>query len=270
MEDTFQEFSSFISRYQNDNYEKIMASTSKDYGKALKALREREIFEMQLQQTGYSNETYFAYLQWELSNAPKVHITPLTKTLFERALAIWWQQSSIWEDYAHFVIKKKFEEDEVAIVLDRAIRNCQWSGDLWSLNMRFQAQIQTTTFEDLANLKGRAIDNSYLIANPNELAKLFYAWITICNLKAQDVDIPIDDITTVIDEVRDCLERVGPGFDWPEGYLFGRLAVDLIFDTDQREIAATIWENMAKINGTKCNFWLDRIQWEWYRLRKRI
>jgi len=81
-----------------------MSSSSKDYGKALKALREREIFELQLAQTNYSYETFSSYLQWELSNGPKVHITPLTTTLFERALVTWWQQPSIWEDYAHFAV----------------------------------------------------------------------------------------------------------------------------------------------------------------------
>jgi len=104
MEDTYQEFSSFISKHHNDDYEKIMSSTSKDYGKALKALREREIFELQLTQTNYSYEAYSAYLQWELSNGPKIHITPLTKTLFERALVTWWQQGSVWEDYASFAV----------------------------------------------------------------------------------------------------------------------------------------------------------------------
>jgi len=104
IEETFQEFSSFVSKHQNDNYEKIMSSASKDYGKALKAVREREVFELQLTQTNYSYETFSAYLQWEMSNSPKAHITPLTKTLFERALVTWWQQAPIWEDYAHFVV----------------------------------------------------------------------------------------------------------------------------------------------------------------------
>jgi len=105
MEDTFSEFSAFVTKYINDEYETIMSSTSKDYGKALKALREREVFELRLQQSNASLSAFSAYLDWERSS-PKSSIPPLTQTLFERALVIHWQESSIWQDYIHFAVCK--------------------------------------------------------------------------------------------------------------------------------------------------------------------
>jgi hypothetical protein len=103
MEDTFSEFSAFVTKNINDEYEKIMSSTSKDYGKALKALREREVFELRLQQSNASLSAFLVYLDWERSST-KSSIPRLTQTLFERALVIHWQESSIWQDYIYFAV----------------------------------------------------------------------------------------------------------------------------------------------------------------------
>lgn len=110
MEETFSEFSAFITKYSNDNYESIMSSTSKEYGKALKALREREVFELQLIQSKGSFEVISAYLEWEQSSSPKVHNARVTQSLFERALIIYWQQPSIWVDYIYYGVSKTFNK----------------------------------------------------------------------------------------------------------------------------------------------------------------
>lgn len=80
-----------------------MSATSKDYGKSLKALREREIFELQLTQSNGSYEVFSAYIEWEQSSA-KVKIPRLTQTLFERCLVVYWQQTTVWEDYTYYAV----------------------------------------------------------------------------------------------------------------------------------------------------------------------
>ena len=72
MEETYSDFSAFVGKYSNDTYESTMSSTSREYGKALKALREREVFELQLNQSKHSFEAFSAYLDWEQSSAPKI------------------------------------------------------------------------------------------------------------------------------------------------------------------------------------------------------
>jgi len=103
MEETFSEFSAFVTKYLNDEYEQIMSSASKEYGKAIRTLRERELFELQLQQSNGSLPVFSAYLDSERSS--KSSLPRLTQTLFERALVIYWQQPSIWEDYAYFAVR---------------------------------------------------------------------------------------------------------------------------------------------------------------------
>src|SRR5436190_6784397 len=105
MEETYSEFSVFVGEYSNDTYESTMSSTSKEYGKALKALREREVFELQLHQSNQSFEAFSAYLNWEQSSAPKSQNPRLAQILFERTLVIYWQQQSTWEDYVYFAVR---------------------------------------------------------------------------------------------------------------------------------------------------------------------
>ena len=104
MEETYAEYSSFIGKYSNDNYEATMSSSSKDYGKSLRGLREREDFELQVRQSGGLLEIFSKYLDWELSSAPKFHNSRLVQTLFERTLAINWQAQAIWESYVHYAV----------------------------------------------------------------------------------------------------------------------------------------------------------------------
>jgi|SRR5271156_744223 len=101
MEETFSEFSAFVTQYSNDTYEATMMSAAKEYGKALKAFRERELYEFQLSKSNGSFEVYSTYLEWEQTAAK--HQNPrLTQALFERALATYWQIYTIWEDYAYY------------------------------------------------------------------------------------------------------------------------------------------------------------------------
>jgi hypothetical protein len=104
MEETFSDFSAFVTKYNNANYEAVMSSTSKGYGRALKALRERELFELQLTRSNGSYEVYSAYIEFELSSA-KVQIPRLTQTMFERVLAIFWQQQPLWQEYGFYAVR---------------------------------------------------------------------------------------------------------------------------------------------------------------------
>jgi hypothetical protein len=104
MEETYAEFSAFVGKYSNETYEATMSSASKKYGKALKALREREVYELQLLQSNGSYDVFSAYLCWEQASSSKSHHPRLVQMLFERTLVIYWQDQSIWEDYAYYAV----------------------------------------------------------------------------------------------------------------------------------------------------------------------
>jgi squamous cell carcinoma antigen recognized by T-cells 3 len=287
MEETQAEFSAFVTKYNNDQYESIMTSTSKEYGKALKALREREVYELQLIQTNSSYEVYSAYLEWELSTSAKVQIPRLTQMLFERVLVTYWQQDELWQEYVYFgvlslqgkeltfQIQKKFEKDEVLSILDRATRNCPWSGDLWGLYLRVLATTEDYPFEDLYAMKQKAISVPWLSGQTTQLAKLYLAWITICRTRIIEWDEQIEETAFLEEELDECLEKIGTGktnykliltvltaFEYPEGYMLGKLAVQIKTLASDPEQARETWEFMLKSNATRCDYWLDRMAWE--------
>lgn len=98
-----------------------MTSASKGYGNALKALREREIFELQVTQSNGSYEVYSAYLEFELSSA-KVQIPRLTQILFERILRIFWQQQPLWLEYSSYAVQTISQSNE-PLITSRAKRS---------------------------------------------------------------------------------------------------------------------------------------------------
>jgi len=118
------------------------------------------------------------------------------------------------------------------------------------------------SFETLWNYKERAVVHPWLTPQPTELAKVLYAWMVLCRLQSDDLYEQIEGITSLEDEAEDCLQRIGTAFNWPEGYLLGKLAVQLKTLANDPEETNEIWENMAKVNGTRCDYWLDRIEWE--------
>jgi hypothetical protein len=51
-------------------------------------------------------------------------------------------------------------------------------------------------------------------------------------------------------------------FEYPEGYMLGKLAVQIKTFANDLEQAREIWDLMSKSNATKCDYWMDRMAWE--------
>jgi hypothetical protein len=51
-------------------------------------------------------------------------------------------------------------------------------------------------------------------------------------------------------------------FTYPEGYLLGKLAVQIKTLSNDLDQAKGLWELMEKVNSSRCDYWLDRIEWE--------
>lgn len=98
IEHTFSAFSSFVTNYDNANYESVMVSTNRLYSAAKAKFDEREMYELNLKRaveaanTMGSKEDHDAewkcwsdYLAWETSMPRKKQDMDLTCALFERA-----------------------------------------------------------------------------------------------------------------------------------------------------------------------------------------
>jgi hypothetical protein len=128
--------------------------------------------------------------------------------------------------------------------------------------------------EKIGSLKAKAISTPWMTERKQELAKFYYAWITVCRLSV-DWDEEIDEHGFLDTELAECLEGIGSGnsshlhvfnspigFETPEQYLLGRLVIHIKTLSDKNEEARNIWNLMLKSNSSKCDYWLDRIGWE--------
>ena len=95
--------------------------------------------------------------------------------------------------------------------MNRATRNCPWSGELWGSYIRYLAQLASYPFEDLLALKEKVVSIPWLFGHSTELAKFYFSWISICKLRILDWDEQIEDVGFVEAEVDDCLDKVGTG-----------------------------------------------------------
>jgi hypothetical protein len=168
-------------------------------------------------------------------------------------------------------IQKKFDDSEVVSLLDRATRNCPWSGDLWAFYIRFLAQMENYPFENLIGVKEKAVA---VPSQPTELAKFWCVWLSLCRLAVVDWDPLTEEVEFLESELSECLETIGNrkvhicsrahliDFASPDEYIIGRLMVYLKTQLNNEEEARAIWDLMSKANASTCNYWLDRIAWE--------
>jgi squamous cell carcinoma antigen recognized by T-cells 3 len=162
----------------------------------------------------------------------------------------------------------------VVSILERATRNCPWSGDLWAFYIRFLAQMDNCPFGNLITVKEKAVAVSWLSSQPAELAKFWCAWLSLCRLAVVDWDSQSEEVQFLESELSECLETVGKrkpricsrahiiDFTSPDEYIIGRLLIYLKTQLNNDEEARDIWDLMSKANASRCNYWLDRIAWE--------
>ena len=93
--------------------------------------------------------------------------------------------------------------------MNRATRNCPWSGELWGLKLRVLAGTGDYPFEELYALKQKAISIPWLAGQKTELAKIYFASISICLKRIMEWEDPVEEI--LVGELKECLEEMGTG-----------------------------------------------------------
>ncbi|CAJ0765992.1 16599_t:CDS:2, partial [Entrophospora sp. SA101] len=131
IEKAWMDYSTFITNYDNLNYEKNMLEAIQIYNKAKDMYYKRDQYEQSLLESGYALQQFLDYINFEKKQ--KLH--PAVLTLYERALSIHYLEPALWEDYIFYLSEKKVSHI-LAKVAERSVRNCLWSGDLWGHYIR--------------------------------------------------------------------------------------------------------------------------------------
>ncbi|KAG0310995.1 RNA-binding protein 4F [Linnemannia gamsii] len=179
LDETFSALSSFITKYEPEEYEKFMENFSKINAATRKLFTEREVYEQGLVASGNSMEAFTSYLNYEMR--PERRHFARTRTLFERAVAVHCLVPSVWTDYVTFLMsmntqKAGYDLDprEVLTIAERSTRNCPWSGDLWETRFLLM-ELYHKPEEEVNALFAGALGDSTLLASPQELSKLLQA-----------------------------------------------------------------------------------------------
>ncbi|KAG2225828.1 hypothetical protein INT45_007072, partial [Circinella minor] len=130
-EETFNNYSTFNTNFDNQNYEESMLKANKLYSKIKAAAEVRDQFELQLKQSNNALEDFYAYIGYEKSAWDKYSLNH-TRNLYERAVTIYCTDVGLWDNYITFLLEHVRLPAFLQSIEYRAIRNCPWSGILWA------------------------------------------------------------------------------------------------------------------------------------------
>lgn len=260
--DTFSDYSTFITAYDNDHYEQELVRASKIYAGSLKTLQARDQWESALASNN-SLENYAGYIQWEASRPKKLQDPNLVIGLYERVLGDFPREfAEIWDDYVAFLCFTVANPQNTLQVLNRATKACPESGELWAHKLRI-LEVSNASDGDIFNVKD-TVDTIISFKQPQNYKnwKLFtMAWLFFLMKQyrqTQDEEVMVQFIT---DADAAFLRAVEQGRDdvyfEMEKFLIEQWTI--LIDLDQ---ARTIWNRVSKYHGKTAEFWVKWVVWE--------
>jgi hypothetical protein len=126
IDNTFSEYSSFETKFDNREYTARCKLASSIVEKTILECRAREKFELDLIESSCALDVFCSYIDYENGNKNILR----TITLFERAINIHCLDPLIWNTYLTFLILNLsfVKAEEVA---KRAVRNCMYNSEIW-------------------------------------------------------------------------------------------------------------------------------------------
>ncbi|TNY18454.1 hypothetical protein DMC30DRAFT_53948 [Rhodotorula diobovata] len=170
--ETFSAYSSFVTNFDNDNYNKSLPAANKIFSATAKKSDERYAEEEKLKAAGYTPQAYLDYVSWE--REVKRPDTPLVKGIFERAVADHPTEIDLWDEYLGFLHKIPEKESNLREVSEKAIRNLPTATSLWTAAMRVAEKLGLGA-EEVEALFQRAVATGYFAKDIEAHVALYHA-----------------------------------------------------------------------------------------------
>ncbi|KAL8909343.1 MAG: hypothetical protein Q9171_005101 [Xanthocarpia ochracea] len=281
-EQTFQMFSTFISRYEDHSYERIMATVNQQCATAKAAFGMREMFELAVKRAHESGDkatqlnTFNEYIEWEASQSRRKHafVFELVDTLYQRALLGSPANTELWEAYVMFlneeIVSHSRRDVDLLSVLDRSTRHCPWSGSLWSQYL-LAAERQRMPFPDIGQIKHKATSTGLLDAGGlEEVLKVYVAWCSILRRRAfqeestdEELDVAEVGIRSAIEDMQRLGEvKYGKEYQGDPNYRLERIYINYLTQSRNWHTAREYWKSLIPSQGDSHEFWLRYYLWE--------
>ncbi|GAA5937957.1 U6 snRNP complex subunit PRP24 [Sporobolomyces koalae] len=168
---TFDEYSSFVTKFDNDNYDQSLPAASKIYSVSSEISNERESEEAKLKSANFSAQAYLDYIEWE--RQPKRPDTRLVKALFERAIKDHSSELEIWETWIEFEWRLVEKDLELQQVGEKSIRFNPGNALLWANYMRIAEKMGQIS--DVEGVFARAIATRLFEQDMDAVVTLYHA-----------------------------------------------------------------------------------------------
>ncbi|KAI4254791.1 MAG: hypothetical protein L6R42_007041, partial [Xanthoria sp. 1 TBL-2021] len=279
---TFQMFSTFISRYEDHSYEKTMETINRECATTKAAYGAREMFEFALTKAHGSLDkttqlrTFNQYIEWEVSQNRRKHVFmfELVDNLYQRALLGSPANAEWWEAYVMFLKEEIFSHSrrdiDLLSVLDRSTRHCPWSGSLWS-HYLIAAENQRIPWAEVEQVKHKATSTGVLDAGGlEEVLQVHVAWCDILRRRAFQEGSGEDERDHAEMGIRSAIENMqrlgeskyGQEYQGDPNYRLERNYIEYWTQSRKWHTARESWKSLIPSRGKSYEFWLKYYQWE--------
>lgn len=281
-EETFQMFSSFVSRQQNnESYEHTMVEAKTKAKKALHEFDLRQEREFRLAQAAENQdrstewEVFAEYLEWEAGQHKKKTAPHFSRDIFvgliERANLRFPSEAEFWEDHIDLTMEHPRNAEALLFVAQRATRHCPWAGSLWARRLS-ALEASRRPFAELEDAKHRATSSGLLeeVGGMDELIKVYTAWCGFLRRRAfaaqateDERDIAEIAIKSAIEDVGNIGEkRFGKDFKGDPYFRTERLYLKFLAQAGQYDEGRTMWQKLSITHGDHYEFWSVYYLWE--------
>jgi len=273
---TFQLFSSFVSKFENEAYESTMVATNqnKRNHQAKSVYQSRETHELSILKAANSGDetaewlAYSEYLSWEV-RTKGVSSFPLINGLYERATIRFSSVATLWIDYVEFLIEDPHRDFPVLAVIDRATRHCPWSGDLWSQRL-LTMEAEGKDFSEIETTKHDATVTGLLdVGGIDELMKVYIAWCGCLRRRAFEPGASEDELDIAEVAIRSALEHVKEVSEKKDKipyadpqYRLERIHIKFLTQRGDVEAARANWDALVRAQSNSYDFWYRYYIWE--------
>ncbi|KAL8683806.1 MAG: hypothetical protein Q9186_000294 [Xanthomendoza sp. 1 TL-2023] len=281
-EHTFQMFSTFISRYEDQSYERIMTTVNQECAKTKAAYGAREMFELAVLRAnesgdkGTQSRTFSEYIEWESAQSRRKHafMFELVETLYQRALLGSPANTELWEGYIMFlndeIVFHCRRDVDLMSTLDRSTRHCPWSGSLWSQYL-LAAERQRISYKEIDQIKHKATSTGLLDKGGlDEVLQVYVAYCSLLRRRAfqeestdEDLDVAEVGIRSAIEDMQRLGEaKYGKEYQGDPTYRLERIYIKYLTQCHNWRAARESWKGLIMSRGDSHEFWLRYYQWE--------
>ncbi|KAL9004937.1 MAG: hypothetical protein Q9188_002256 [Gyalolechia gomerana] len=270
---TFQMFSNFISHYENQSYEDIMATVNQQCSNIKAMYPAREMLELAVKRAEESHDNaaqmsaFREYIDWELTRK-HAFMFELVDALYQRAVLSCPADTELWEGYVVFlnegVVSQSRQDVDLLPVLDRSSRHCPWSGSLWSQYL-LAAERQKMPFADIGQIKHKATSTGLLDAGGlEEVLQVYVAWCSILRRRAfqeestdEELDVAEVGILSAIEDMQRLGEaKYGKDYQGDPNYRLERIYIKYLTQSRNWHGVRKWWKRLIPSRGDSYEFWL--------------